>query len=104
MTSGHEAIDLVNVNSGKDMGIKILEAYWRLSLDEIAAFGNNLNDFFMIKRVSHGCVVANGRAEVKVVANKVIASNNQSGVLNEFDYIIDSVKKQIRSEQNVWRI
>ncbi|WP_368251323.1 Cof-type HAD-IIB family hydrolase [Enterococcus sp. 2201sp1_2201st1_B8_2201SCRN_220225] len=101
MTSGHEAIDLVNVHSGKDVGIQVLADYWGLPLDEFAAFGDNLNDFSMIKRVGHGYVVANGRAEVKAIADKIIESNNQSGVLNEIDQIIDSIKKQIRSEQNV---
>lgn len=101
MTSGHEAIDLVNVHSGKDLGIKALADYWQITIDEVAAFGDNLNDFSMIKSVGYGYVVANGRTEVKAIADKVIESNNQSGVLNELDQIIDSVKKQIRSEQNV---
>ena len=101
MTSGYEAIDLVNVHSGKDVGIKVLADYWQLTLKEVAAFGDNLNDFSMIKRVGHGCVVANGKIEVKAIADKIIESNNQSGVLNEFDQIIESTKKKIRSEQNV---
>ncbi|MCC4045812.1 HAD hydrolase family protein [Enterococcus gallinarum] len=55
----------------------------------------------MIKRVVHGYAVANGKTRVKAITDKIIEYNNQSGVLNEPDQIIDYAKKQIKSEQNV---
>ena len=55
----------------------------------------------MIKRVVHGYAVANGKTGVNAITDKIIEYNNQSGVLNESDQIIDYAKKQIKSEQNV---
>ncbi|MHC5227706.1 Cof-type HAD-IIB family hydrolase [Enterococcus sp. LJL99] len=101
ITSGHEAIDLVADNTGKEFGLEILEKEWHLSTENFAAFGDNLNDLGMITRVGYGCVVSNGQDSLKLVANKVIGTNNHHAVLDELDQII--LKEKINHYQSVNR-
>lgn len=96
LTSGHEALDLVSFQSGKETGINILEKLWGIHSTEIAAFGDNINDLAMLQHVGYGYAVENGREEVKKAAFKIIGSNNQQAVLNEIGLIIDAEYQRIR--------
>lgn len=101
LTSGHEAIDLVNSRSGKELGLQVLLDLWGIASDEVAAFGDNLNDLAMLQHVAYGYAVANARPEVKEIAYKVIGTNNQGAVLDEIDQILDNVEKQLRRVEHV---
>ena len=49
-------------------------------LKEVIAFGDNYNDIEMLKHVGYGVAVANGRDEVKVVADAITLANTEDGV------------------------
>lgn len=51
-----------------------------ISLDNVVAFGDNYNDFDMLKHVGCGVAVANGREEVKAIANYTTLKNTEHGV------------------------
>lgn len=50
------------------------------SLKDIIAFGDNYNDVEMIKAAGCGVAVANGRTEVKAIADHVTLANTDHGV------------------------
>ena len=49
-------------------------------LEDVIAFGDNFNDIEMLDKVGCGVAVANGREEVKQVANFITDSNVENGV------------------------
>lgn len=101
LTSGHEALDLVNHASGKELGLEVLRHRWNITADEIAAFGDNLNDLAMIQQVKYSYAVENARPEVKKAAYKVIGTNRQGAVLTEINQILTTIDNQIRSAEHV---
>ncbi len=50
------------------------------TLDQVIAFGDNYNDFDMLKYVGCGVAVANARDIVKAIANYITAKNTDDGV------------------------
>ncbi len=66
------------VNKGD--ALKVLADHLNLSLDEIICFGDNLNDLEMIQEAGIGVAMANGREEVRQVADIVAPTNNEDGV------------------------
>lgn len=56
VTSGAQWLDVLYPNSHKGVGIKVLQEYFGLKKEEMAAFGDNDNDMEMLETV--GCPVA----------------------------------------------
>jgi len=50
------------------------------SLRDVIAFGDNYNDLEMLQRVGCGVAVANGREEVKAIADYIALKNTEDGV------------------------
>lgn len=50
------------------------------TLKDVLAFGDNYNDFDMLKYAGYGVAVGNGRESVKKIADYVCAENTQDGV------------------------
>lgn len=88
LTSGVKAIDIISNEAGKEVGLEVLQEQLEISNDELACFGDNLNDLGMIKKAKYGFVMENGKAELKKHAYKVIGNNNQNAVLREINEII----------------
>lgn len=61
-------------------GIKALSEYSCVSIEEIAAFGDDFNDLEMLKNCGIGVAVANAIDEVKSVADFVCDINDNDGV------------------------
>ncbi|AZQ42833.1 Cof-type HAD-IIB family hydrolase [Nonlabens ponticola] len=52
----------------------------RISIREVAAFGDNYNDIEMLRDAGYGVAVENARPEVKAVANDVTLHHKKDGV------------------------
>lgn len=50
------------------------------ALQDVIAFGDNYNDMEMLKYVGSGVAVANGRKELKAIANHITLKNTEHGV------------------------
>jgi hypothetical protein len=50
------------------------------TLDNVVAFGDNYNDFDMLKHAGCGVAVANAREMLKEIANHITAENTEDGV------------------------
>lgn len=84
VTSGHEAVDILPKNLGKDFGIRLLKEKLNIQSDEIAVFGDNMNDFDMFEEVKYSYAVKNARPELKKIAYETIGSNNEDAVLKKW--------------------
>ena len=77
--SNDTLIEIAPKSVSKLTAIRVLigEKY---TLDEIIAFGDNFNDIEMLKNVGCGIAVANGRQEVKAIADDITLTNTENGV------------------------
>lgn len=99
LTSGHEAIDLIATSAGKGAGLRFIMDKLGLKKDEVAVFGDNLNDFDMFQEVKYSYAMMNGRKELKAIAYEVIGDNNSQAVLTKIETILQEQER--RQKQNV---
>lgn len=66
--------------AGKVQAIRELAKILHISLNEIAAFGDDKNDMEMLKMCGIGIAVENAISEVKDIADSVTLSNDEEGV------------------------
>ncbi len=64
-------IEVVDKDSGKGNGVKKLSDYLGFSLDETAVFGDETNDYYMLKKAGLACVPENAVSSVKEVADYI---------------------------------
>ena len=61
VTSGAQWLDILYPNSHKGVGIKVLQEYFGLQKEEIAAFGDNYNDTEMLEAVGYPIAMTSGK-------------------------------------------
>lgn len=61
VTSGAQWLDILYPNSHKGVGIKVLQQYFGLKKEEIAAFGDNYNDTEMLEAVGYPVAMNSGK-------------------------------------------
>lgn len=66
--------------AGKVQAIRELAKLLDISVSDIAAFGDDINDIEMLRMCGMGVAVANAVAEVKDIADSVTLSNDEDGV------------------------
>ncbi len=88
VSSGHEDVDLIIPGIHKAHGLMQLQQLWDIKNHEIAAFGDSGNDLEMLKHVGHGFAMSNAQPEIKVAANEIILSNDESGVLVKIEELL----------------
>ena len=82
-------LEMSGLGINKGSGLAKLAASRGHSVDEVAAVGDMPNDVPMIKWAGRGFAVANAHKWVKDVATEVIASNDDHGVGQLIDRLID---------------
>lgn len=83
VTSGHLSMDFILPGVHKASGLVRLMDRWGVEPAQLAAFGDSANDIEMLKFAGHGIAMANATPQVKEVADAVVASNNDDGVLEQ---------------------
>ena len=78
--SAKSYLDIGPLNNSKGKAIKILCKELGLNLDEVIAFGDQMNDISMISIVGFGVAMGNARDEVKKYADFVTLTNDEDGV------------------------
>ena len=66
--------------AGKVQAIRELAKMLDISLDDIAAFGDDINDMEMLEMCGTGVAVANAVPDVRAIADSVTLSNDEDGV------------------------
>jgi Cof subfamily protein (haloacid dehalogenase superfamily) len=71
---------IMNRNATKLNAIKTLTDHWGISLDDVAAFGDDHNDVEMLKECGIGVAVGNAIQEAADAADVITDSNDEDGV------------------------
>ena len=67
-----------NVCKGNAAGL--IASYYNIDLQEVVAFGDDMNDFSMLRVCGIGVAMKNAIYEIKSVADYIIDSNNDEGI------------------------
>ena len=82
--------EFMNPNVSKSFGIAKIAENHGFTLENVCVFGDELNDFEMIRDCGVGVCMDNGNPAVKEIANYITDSNNDNGIGKFIDkYILD---------------
>ncbi len=80
--------EITNQNVNKWSAIQKLIKMLGIKEEEVVAIGDNINDKEMIENAGLGIVPENSSPTMKKIADKVVSSNNESGVAEAIDKYI----------------
>ncbi len=83
--SSNMLFEFLNPELSKTKGIEIIAANHGFTIENVCVFGDELNDFEMIRDCGTGVCMGNGNPAVKEIANYVTSSNDEDGIA-EFIY------------------
>ena len=75
------AADVINPDNSKLEGIRIVGEEFGFSMDQVMAFGDNLNDLHMMQVVGHPVAPENARPEILELAETVIGHHKDQSVI-----------------------
>lgn len=94
VTSGHQWLDLIMPGVHKAHGLQVLQQQWEISDQTIAAFGDSGNDLEMLQKVGFSFAMENGSEVIRQTARYAAPGNNNDGVLEMIDRILESGRTQ----------
>lgn len=80
LSSVSNNIEINHVNATKGAALRSLAHYLDIDMRDVMAFGDNQNDFSMIKESGYGIAMKNGTDDIKKAAYFVTGDNDSSGV------------------------
>jgi len=80
LSEKYDLAQIMPIHSSKATALAYLLDEWGLSMTQVAAFGDDVNDVEMVAEAGLGVAMDNAVAEVKAVADRITASNNRDGV------------------------
>ncbi|MBR2812326.1 MAG: HAD family phosphatase [Solobacterium sp.] len=96
ITAGNECIDIMPDTVSKGTGLRKLMEQEGILPEEAIAFGDQRNDLSMFEAVGRSCAMANAVADLKHAADEVIKSNDEEGVLEVIDAILETYRQKNR--------
>jgi len=84
-----EYLEVLSPNANKGLGLKTLSESMGIRQDETAAIGDYLNDVEMVRWAGIGAAMANAVDEVKLAADIHVRSNDDGGVAQFIDYLLE---------------
>ena len=85
---GEDLYGFASTDSGKYQAVKALGELLHIGLDEMIAFGDDENDYEILKNVGKGVAVANAIPMIQDIADDVAKCNNEDGVARYIDRIL----------------
>lgn len=73
-------IQIIGCRTDKAEALRALVASWQMSMTDVVAFGDDTNDVEMVRDSGLGVAMSNAVPEVKAVADRITASNEEDGV------------------------
>ena len=92
-TSEPEYLEFLPFNSNKGLALQKLADHLGIHQSETAAIGDYMNDLEMIKWAGIGAAVGNATSALKDAANVVVKSNDEGGVGEFIDSLIQNQRK-----------
>jgi Cof subfamily protein (haloacid dehalogenase superfamily) len=90
--SGEKFIDVIHPQARKGSALKHVLQELAIHSDQVVAFGNYYNDLEMIQLAGLGVAMENSPPEIKHLADRVTASNNEDGVARMIEDLITSMR------------
>lgn len=88
VTSGNEWMDITNKEANKGLSMIFLQEYLGIHDDEAVAFGDQMNDYELLKSVKYSFAMDNAVDAIKEIAYGIVPSNIEQGVLIKLEEII----------------
>ena len=92
LVSGELYLDLMDTNVNKGRGIEQIQKYFSLKPEECMAFGDQMNDYTLLKAVKYSYAMANAVPRIKDIAYGIAKSNDHQGVL-------EVIKKEVLNQK-----
>ena len=80
LTDQGRAIQMVSCNSGKRAGIEFVRKRLGLQAEDVAVFGDDLNDMDMLSFYPNSVAMGNGAPQVKTAARYITLSCDEDGI------------------------
>ncbi len=90
VSSGFGFIDLIIPNKHKAFGLSFLQKKWGIADDAMLTIGDNNNDIEMVQKAGYGFAMQNAIPALKKVAKFHARSNEEEGVLDVIDLVLQS--------------
>lgn len=87
-TSGSRYVEICSPNASKFTAMERLAALHHVSIGEVMAIGDNLNDLEMIQAAGVGVAVGNAPDEVKAAADYTCSRNSAEGVVEALRMLV----------------
>ena len=82
-------MDIQHHTIHKGFGIKFLQDQLNISFEECAAFGDQMNDYELLKNVGYPYAMDNAVSNIKNIACEIVLSNDEQGVQRKIKEIIE---------------
>ena len=87
-------VDIFPKETSKLRGIEAVAKHVGLTMEDVIAFGDGMNDVEMIEGVNFGIAMGNAQPEVKAVADHVTDTVNNDGVYKALLHL-ELIKEEI---------
>lgn len=93
-TSGSRYVEICSPNASKSFAMKRLASLHHISVDQVMAIGDNLNDLEMLREAGIGIAVGNAPDEVKAAADYACSHSSASGVVEALRMLVQVLRVQ----------
>ena len=80
VSTKYRLIQIMSATADKASALRFLVSGWGMEMDDVIAFGDDINDVGMVRDSGMGVAVDNAVSEVKAVADRITLSNDEGGV------------------------
>lgn len=88
VTTGHVWFDIIDKNVNKGTTLSLLIKQFNIKKDETAAFGDEMNDYEMLKSVKYAYAMKNAVPAIKDIAYEIVDTNENDGVIKKIKEIL----------------
>ena len=82
--------EFMNPNISKSHGIETIVKAHGWSMEQVLVFGDEMNDFEMIRDCGIGVCMGNGNPQLKALADAITGSNDEDGIAQYlYQYILE---------------
>lgn len=89
VTDQGKVIQIINKDTNKKEGIEKVRRKLGIEKDEVAVFGNDVNDIEMLSAYKNSVAMGNSEEKVKEIANIITKSNNDDGIAYAIEKLLN---------------
>ena len=91
VTSGNMWMDIQNKSINKGIAIKKIQELYQINEDECMAFGDQMNDYELLKSVKYAYAMENAVQPIKDIAYAICEDNEHQGVIKTIDRYLEKL-------------